>query len=134
MRRPLLFVLAAGPGLFVLPHGEADAATRLTAYMCQPLTAENRAMCCSAPNRNDIILPYEQRECERVDRQRERSLAARRTNNPQTGDDDDDDDDGLGNPGNAKHVGRAGEKADKGMFSESSGPKGIKGQSENHGP
>ncbi len=130
MRRPILFVLAAGPGLFLLPHAEADAAARLTAYMCQPLTAENRAMCCAALNREDIILPQQLHQCDRGARRREKAPAARRADNTPVGDDDDDDDNGF-NPGNDKDVGKATEKDDKG-FRGSSDPIGTRGGSQLH--
>ncbi len=127
MKQLLSLALAATSGLLILPT-DATAAQRLTAYMCQPLSVENRERCCQAVNWQEIVLPWQQHQCRRSRNERGRSIGA--LGNPGSpGNNENGNDGGLGNPGNNKRVGRAGEHQSKGMMSDGVG---VRGASENH--
>jgi hypothetical protein len=132
MKRLLSLVLAATPGLIILST-DAPAAQRLTAYMCQPLNVENRQRCCQATNWRDIVLLWQQHQCERSRERRGQSIGAldNRGNpgGPGNPGNNNNDNTRLGNPGNSKSVGRAGEHESKGMMADGVG---VRGASENH--
>jgi hypothetical protein len=96
----------------------AHAQVPLAVSDCQPLTRMNQFECCNAPNWREIILPGSQGICDRDQFNREADDAVGSI----TPADDDDNvtnppdgngpptQSGLGNPGNNKDVGNAGEK------------------------
>lgn len=61
MKTMILLAMVFVPAL----TGMSFAQTTLTVESCQPLTAENSAACCSAPNWRDITLPEAQAFCAR---------------------------------------------------------------------
>jgi hypothetical protein len=128
MKRLLSLALAATSGLVILST-DAPAAQRLTAYMCQPLNFENRQRCCQAPNWRDIVLPWQQYQCERI-RNRRGEPAGTLGNRENRGNNDSESTTGLGNPGNDKPVGRAGEHESKGMINAND-KVGVRGASDN---
>ena len=145
----LLLTTAAGSILFA---GGADAAARLPAHMCQPLMPENRSICCRAPNWQQLVLPWQQHFCDRDHKDNPQRSERQASRSPDGGDDDGNGGNGgngggsggngggnggngggnggggsvFGNPGNARLVGRAGEK---GMDDEAHAPKGTRGAS-----
>ena len=111
----------------------SSAQTALTADQCRPLTAENTAECCSAPNWRDIILPGSQATCgqsgEGAIQQQTGEDAVGSVTTPGDGEGGTTPDGGGtagdtgGNPGNSQGVGQAGEKGMDGE-SPSTGTKG----------
>ncbi|MFN4140202.1 hypothetical protein [Aestuariivirga sp.] len=128
MKHPMIAVVLLA--LPVLTTG--SQAQDVTAEQCQPLSEQNRAQCCNAPNWRDIVLPEFQGMCSNDNtstQQQSTDDAVGSVTSP------DDDGNGLpgtpdgggtdsgggtgsaqGNPGNSNAVGNAGEK---GMDNES---------------
>ena len=118
----------------------ASQSQTLTADSCQPLTDQNRAACCSAPNWRDIILPESHATCEESGQNLQQPAdgavgsttpsaddtvgsttpPAGSTEGPDTG----DSTTAEGNPGNTAPTGQAGEK-DMNNESPSTGTKGT---------
>lgn len=150
----LYLILLAGVAAPLFP-GAVQAQVPLSAFRCQPLTEWNMRECCNAPNWREIIAPESQGICTRgVDRSFDEDDDAVGSITPPDDNDDgndntppgDDDDDngngngpptqsGLGNPGNHKDVGKAGEKnmANEGV-APSHSDYGTKGNSDGKAP
>jgi hypothetical protein len=102
--------------------------------MCQPLNAGNRQRCCEAANWRDIVLLWQQNQCERIRDKRSQQAGTIGKRGTNSGDDTQTGDNtpttpGPGNPGNDKPVGHAGEHVSQGMMADGVG---VHGASENH--
>lgn len=127
-------------GLAVAQADTMQPRLPLTAAACQPLTAENKDLCCAAENWNDLVLKDETRFCPRLNATDTSSgrlgqgLVAGAADEVPTGSIPDLTEAPVaatdGNPGNDKSVGSSGEKAEGGMAENDTDPaSGNKGKS-----